>query len=197
MSPYHTPTDSDLRINNHWNVVIHLVFCCFHKCCQNLAIVVLGTWYVCHIFATTGSLSVWATRMWRPNLVVNWKKGMTLLPCPTYGLCHVHCKGSQLTLCSQVFSWTDMCHSACALIRFGSTIHLLLAYTSTWITIFTVLGSSLPCKSWLKLKLHSFVIFIPFVPYGNKRNVPHYGPYVSMSNSHLFFRIQWDTVHYN
>ena len=64
--------------------------------------------------------------MWWANLVVNWKKGMALLLCSSYGLRHVDCKGSQLTLHSHVFSWTHMRHSSCTLIGSRSTIHLYL-----------------------------------------------------------------------
>ena len=78
----HAPTGSDLCINSHWNVVILLACCCFQIFCQNLVIIVWGTWYVCQTFAAVGSRAVWVARMCQPNLVVNWKKGMGLLPCP-------------------------------------------------------------------------------------------------------------------
>ena len=77
-----TPTNIDICINSHQNVIIRLACYWFHNCYQNFANVVWGTWYVCHIFAATSSLSVWVSRIWRPNLVMNWKKGVTLLPWP-------------------------------------------------------------------------------------------------------------------
>ena len=40
----HAPTDSDLCIASHWNVVIRIACCCFHIFCQILVIIVWGTW---------------------------------------------------------------------------------------------------------------------------------------------------------
>ena len=45
----HDPTGSALCINSHLNMVIHLTSCCFQIFCQNLVIIVWGTWYKCAI----------------------------------------------------------------------------------------------------------------------------------------------------
>ena len=47
-----------LCINRHSNVVIHLACSCFPNCFQKFTIVVWRAWYVCYIFASTGSLSI-------------------------------------------------------------------------------------------------------------------------------------------
>ena len=107
----------------------------------NLVIIVWGTWYVCQIFSTTGSLVIWVARMWQPNLVVIWKNGMASLPWPEEGSRHIHCKGSQLTLRSHDFSGVDMCHSNCTLMISRSIIHSWPIYASTRIVVFNVSAS--------------------------------------------------------
>ena len=58
----HAPTGSDLCINSHWNVVILLACFCFQIFCQNLVIIVWGTWYVCH------------TYRWILGWLITWKR---------------------------------------------------------------------------------------------------------------------------
>ena len=110
----HTPPGKAIYvINSHWNVVTHLAWYRFYILCQNLVVIVWGTWYVCQSLCSS-RLSGWVERLkWgEPNLVVSRKKEMV---CCFLDLHKDHimsiAKGLRfrLSLCSHVFSWLHRC----------------------------------------------------------------------------------------